>query len=102
MFAQDGAAVDAVVADRRAQSRTRARRDSAMNTALTAFGADKVGGLVHIDTSAWFDAVRKRTPRTGADERAIELPSRHSGCLDVQESSGGLGAVVRLQLLSSR
>jgi hypothetical protein len=46
--------------------------------------------------------VRKGTPRTGADERAIELPSRHSGCLDVQDSSGSLGAVVRLQLLSSR
>jgi hypothetical protein len=102
VFAQDGAAVDAVVAERRAQSRTRARRDGAMNAALAAFGADKVGGLVHFDTSTWFDAVRKGSPRTGADERAIELPSRHSGCLDVQESSGGLGAVVRLQLLSSR
>jgi hypothetical protein len=100
VVSEHASAVAQMQEEARAAAKNRGRRDAAVTAALQAIGSEKVAGLFDLDLSPWVERARESlATATGRRPNLDGIPTRHVGCLDVQNV--GSGTVLRLQVLSS-
>lgn len=86
--------------DYRRTAKNRGRRDAVTTNAIQRLGGSPISGLFDVDLAGLFANLSGASRAAGTALDLSGLPSRHVGCLALEDQAGG--TVVRISVLSSR